>query len=202
MLAVAIACMLIYMVGMGGLFVRTVIVAPKYFVEEGFRSRWKFLFIKYRADVYWWGIVFLVKNFAVNLALVASYLGVVQLYMSMLVTLIYLTLFVSNSPYRHRVANAAEFTTCVCMMYTAALLTRHASRLDVKDGTIFIATGFSVGVPTAMAFICGTHGICHWQRFPVKPWQQQIAQKDFQDLAENFAQLIKLFAVTWTTPRR
>ena len=52
MLVTTIIFVLLYIVGMGGVFVRAVLLAPKHFHDTGYQMRWKFLFIMFRSDVY------------------------------------------------------------------------------------------------------------------------------------------------------
>eukprot|EP00928_Gymnodinium_smaydae_P023076 TRINITY_DN19183_c0_g5_i3.p1 TRINITY_DN19183_c0_g5~~TRINITY_DN19183_c0_g5_i3.p1 ORF type:complete len:986 (-),score=68.13 TRINITY_DN19183_c0_g5_i3:86-3043(-) len=62
LVVVSIIASLIFCVGALCLFTYVIIIAPRSFHVETFRKRWKFLFIKFRPDVFWWGVVMLLKG--------------------------------------------------------------------------------------------------------------------------------------------
>ena len=70
MLAVGILAILVYFVGMFALFTWVCCKAPSRWRDPAFRKRWKFLFVKWRPDVFWFGQVFLLKGALINVALV------------------------------------------------------------------------------------------------------------------------------------
>jgi len=142
MIAVAFACVLVYCVGFGGLFVKAILQAPQEdtFSDKGYQMRWKFLFIKFRPAVYWWALVFLAKNFLLNLGFVVFRSGVAQLYWAMTVTTLYSLLVIFHQPYRARVANHVEYCASVALVYAATLMSWFADREGGKhDDAIVIA---------------------------------------------------------------
>merc|ERR1719379_738752 len=66
MMVVGIAAVLLYCVLYSAALVRTIIMAPKMFHDVTFQRLWKFVFIKFRPDVYWWSLPLLLRAIAVN----------------------------------------------------------------------------------------------------------------------------------------
>merc|ERR1712190_475025 len=64
LIGVAAACVLLYCIGPGVLFVTVIMQAPRAqrFAHTSFQTRWQFLFIKFRPTIYWWAMAFLLKN--------------------------------------------------------------------------------------------------------------------------------------------
>merc|ERR1712226_1161004 len=77
MLAVAIASVLLYCVAFLVLLVCVICLVPRgsRFQVPGFQMRWKFLFIKFRPEAYWWGLVFLSRGIIMNAGFVMLTLG-------------------------------------------------------------------------------------------------------------------------------
>ena len=144
MLVVGIICVLVYIVGCGGLFVYSISVATKRFQDPGFRMRWKFLYIKYRPDAFWWSLVFLLKNALINLSSVIFPQTVSQYYWMLTITIVYLGLVGAFLPYRHRLSNMLEIVSGVSLIYNSttcavfaydqsdrSFVLKHASCFDV-----------------------------------------------------------------------
>lgn len=155
MLVVAIISLVVYCVGIGTIFVRAVIIAPMgAFRDIGFQQRYKFLFIKYRAEAYWWGIVFLLKNVLINLAFVIFSDGLGQLYFAMTMVGIYTILVVNTLPYRHRIANVAEVGASASILFVCSLMTWFAPRDDVTyDDSLGLVAAIISFLPLVIGFL-------------------------------------------------
>jgi hypothetical protein len=110
-LGVAIASTMVYCVGALVLFGYIMIKAPEGFQEPRFQKRWKFLFIKYRPDVYWWSFIFLAKGVVLNFGFVVLNAGVEILCWVFIALLLYLVFVVKYKPWRHTVCNSMELLT-------------------------------------------------------------------------------------------
>lgn len=123
MLAIGLCGVVFWCFGFGSLFVRTVIVAPKYFSDPGVQMRWKFLFIKYRSDVHWWALVFVAKGILLNMGFMLLETGVAQVYWVMVIVTLYTALTVCFRPWRHIYINFIDGSAHFCLiLVTAALM--------------------------------------------------------------------------------
>lgn len=141
-LGVAIVCLSVYCLGMGSLFVSAIVMASfgNRFRDPGFQMRWKFLFIKFRADRYWWSLVLLLKNLLLNLAFAIFREGRRQLFVLMFVCAAYLIATSVFMPYRYRLANLVEIFASVALIVCAGLLTSFADAKELEDRKSAIAT--------------------------------------------------------------
>eukprot|EP00928_Gymnodinium_smaydae_P038954 TRINITY_DN26735_c0_g1_i2.p1 TRINITY_DN26735_c0_g1~~TRINITY_DN26735_c0_g1_i2.p1 ORF type:complete len:962 (-),score=137.55 TRINITY_DN26735_c0_g1_i2:37-2733(-) len=144
MLFVGIAAVLLYCVGCGVMYARAIAIAPKRFHDEGWRMRWKFLFIKYRNDAWWFSLVYLLKNLLLQCAFVISTDGVFQLLIIMAVMAGYSGAVIFMMPYRHRVANAVEILVGFSVMLLIPMLMWFADHGDPAfDRSIM---GFAIAI--------------------------------------------------------
>merc|ERR1712151_233314 len=74
--AVVVECLLVLL-----LFVYIIFIAPSRFHDRNFQMRWKFLFVKYRPDVYWWSLPIVLKPVLFNFCFIIGRNGVSQLYL-------------------------------------------------------------------------------------------------------------------------
>ena len=134
MLVIGIVCVLIYIIGVGSLFTRTVYIAPNglNFGDPGFQIRWKFSCIKFCASCPWSSLALLAKNFLLNLGLVIFISGVEQMYWIMSVVIGYLCLTMLFMPFRARIANYLELASGVSVIYLTSIVTWFADRTDGK----------------------------------------------------------------------
>jgi len=195
MVGVGVVFVLVYIFGMGGLFVRTVIVAPKYFHDPGFQMRWKFLFIKFRSDVYWWGVVFLAKNFLVNLAFVAAVAGLAQLYFTMTVTVAYMGGVILLLPYRARIANLLEVLAGTSILYVCSLLTWHADH-DNGEHDAGVAWATIIISISPVVFGVFSAGWVYWYgtAIPFTVTEVSRAEREFRLIKRSMEALVVLDA--------
>jgi len=121
LLVVAIFAVLLYVFGIGGLFVHIVYKAPAHFGDLGFRRRWKFLFIKFRPDVWGWALVICGKGIFMNLGFTFFSLGIAQVYWVMMTLGVYCGLTIFFMPWRHRAANGMEIQACFALLFLSSL---------------------------------------------------------------------------------
>merc|ERR1719453_2481347 len=95
-------------------------IAPQVFHQAYFQKRWKFLVMKFRPDVWWWGSVFLLKGLIMNLVLLGN-TSFGQLFGLFIVMCGYLMLTVSYYPWRHGQANILDRQVCVSIQVVAFL---------------------------------------------------------------------------------
>jgi len=148
----AILAILIYCVGVLGVFIWVLWVAPERFTNPKFQLRWKFLLMKFRPDVWWWGIAFLVKGVAVNLPFIFFVEGAAQLYWMTATVLAYSWGLVAFFPWRARAANGLEVMICGSLLMLAALSTWFSYKTPALDDTISLVTVVVSFVPF-LAFV-------------------------------------------------
>lgn len=91
MLVIGVLAILAYVVVANCCIAKLLYQAPMRFHDEVFQKRWKFLFVRLRPDVWWWGQPLLLRGVALNISLALVYDGLGQIYCSMFVLLVYLT---------------------------------------------------------------------------------------------------------------
>mmetsp|Transcript_57841 Transcript_57841/g.108934 ORF Transcript_57841/g.108934 Transcript_57841/m.108934 type:complete len:476 (-) Transcript_57841:121-1548(-) len=126
MLGIAIISILLYICGFGGIFTWAILVGPHRFGDITFQRRWKFLFIKYRPDVWWWTLAFCAKGVLMNLGFVFLDKGISQLNWIMGISGLYCCLSILYMPWRHRGANIVEVYAHIGLMFVISLFTWYA----------------------------------------------------------------------------
>lgn len=145
MLVVAILSTLVYVVGMVMGLVFVMHLAKTQYLQDGFRQRWMFVFVKYQHGAYWWGLVYLSRNFLVNLSLAVFPIAMYQGTAVMIVSLLYLTLVVMIWPYRSDVCNRAEVLCTFCNVIHASIVSAFAM---ASDRTTYTSSADLAGVVT------------------------------------------------------
>jgi hypothetical protein len=110
-----------------------IVKAKTHFGNEGFRTRWKFLFEKYRLGAWWFGLAFLAKNFVINLALVILPSPIFQFYFVAVVIGVYLVLILLVWPYRMRWPNRVEMACCSSICLNCMFLASFAFLRETED---------------------------------------------------------------------
>ena len=114
-----------------GMILRVLIVAPTEFrATERFRSRWRFLFIKYRPQVWIWALPMLVKRVCLNLIPIWTQVGASQLHLICAVLAIYGFSISEFQPWRHHLCNTLDTYTCLSLVLSCSLLTWFAHRQE------------------------------------------------------------------------
>ena len=94
-----------------------------------------FLFVKYQHGAYWWGLVYLSRNFMVNLSLVIFPVAMYQCTSIMIIGLIYLTFVALVWPYRSDFCNRAEVFCTLSVVINASVMSAFALRDDLNTQT-------------------------------------------------------------------
>jgi len=154
MLVIAIFAVLLYCVGFGAIFTRAIYWATigDTFSDRGFQMRWKFLFIKFRPDVWWWALLFLMKNFLTNFGFALMASGIEQLYWIITVIVLYTFMVVTYMPYREPIVNAVEIFASFGLIYIASLMSWFAAKDNADwDHAIGISITCIIYVPAVPA---------------------------------------------------
>jgi len=85
--------------------------------------RWKFLFIKYRADVHWWGLVVLFKGVLLNIGFLFLVTGVAQIYWVMAVVVMYTIVASAFRPWRHMLVNLTDVWSHIVLIMICSIMT-------------------------------------------------------------------------------
>eukprot|EP00420_Gonyaulax_spinifera_P018252 CAMPEP_0197897074 /NCGR_PEP_ID=MMETSP1439-20131203/41586_1 /TAXON_ID=66791 /ORGANISM="Gonyaulax spinifera, Strain CCMP409" /LENGTH=1155 /DNA_ID=CAMNT_0043517679 /DNA_START=115 /DNA_END=3582 /DNA_ORIENTATION=+ len=133
MLGIGLVGVICWILGFGALFIWAVMRAPRVFKDPNYQMRWKFLFIKFRDDVHWWAIVFIVKGVLLNLGYLFLETAVAQLIWVLLFNTIYLWGSALFRPWRHVLVNLLDPTMhSFLMMIVAAFM--WFARTTVPEG--------------------------------------------------------------------
>jgi hypothetical protein len=115
MLVISVFAVTVYVILGGLVMVWAIVKAKTHFADKGFRTRWRFLFVRYRLGAWWFGLAFLAKNFLVNLALVVFPMPSFQFFFAASIMGAYLVLLLLVWPYRSRWPNRVEMACCSCI---------------------------------------------------------------------------------------
>jgi len=177
MLVIGLLSVFLWCIGFGSVFVRTVYVAPMCFADEGFQMRWKFLFIKFRPDTYWYSLIVIAKGIFMNLGFAILTIGVAQIYWLMILIPVYLGLCILCRPWRHMTVNAFDIYAHFSLILALSALswfakneTEDIEKLDKDMSNIVIAFSFT-SLPIAIPIL--------WQIIYVRtsPTYQKQLQK-------------------------
>jgi len=96
--------------------------------------RWKFLFIKFRPDVYWFSLVLVAKGILMNFGFLFLDTGVAQIYWVMVVIQIYLGFNIAFRPWRHMTINGFDTYAHFALVLVLSALTWFArDSLDDRE---------------------------------------------------------------------
>jgi len=127
MLVLGVAGIVVWCIGFGLLFTWAVVVSPKRFSEPDFQMRWKFLFIKYRPDVHWWSIVFVIKAILLNFGFLIMETGIGQIFWVMTILMAYICLAIIWTPWRHLSVNLLDIWAHLCLWLVTSTMIWFAS---------------------------------------------------------------------------
>jgi len=133
MVVIGILAVLLWCGGFGAIFCRSIYRAPKEFHDEKMQMCWKFLFIRYRPDVHWWALVFVIKGVALNVGFLFMGDGISQLWWILYVLTLYTGLACIFRPWRHMIVNVVDIWAHLCLALASAGLTWFAHKEGNND---------------------------------------------------------------------
>jgi hypothetical protein len=122
LLSIGIVAVLVWCVGVATVFAWATFTMPARMHEEKIRMRWKFLFLKFRPDRYWWALAFLARGFMLNIGLIAVQSGCAQIFWMMIVLTLYQLAAVICMPWRHMVSNLVDISAVMFLILSASCL--------------------------------------------------------------------------------
>jgi hypothetical protein len=128
-------------------------VAPKFFQNKGFQRRWKFLLIKWRPDVWWWGPVILVRSLLLCLTHTFSQEGERQLFWISAILIVYAAATAVFRPWRYWSANVMDLEISGTLIVFIALGTNFVARSGWLDDSAAHFISVFVFSPI-LVFIC------------------------------------------------
>lgn len=173
MVAIGILSVLCWCVGFGLLFARAIYLAPYNFHKEKVRKRWRFLFIRYRPDVHWWGLVFVAKGVLLNMGSAIMTSGIAQLFWIEFVLLVYVNLTSMFKPWRHTLNSTFDEWMHVCLLLTCSVTIWFA-----RGGSQDPEHGDSIGRDILTASLCGV-------ALPVPPFVAIIVYRKWSAAART-----------------
>jgi len=163
LLAIGIVAVVLWVLGIATLFVWAIFTMPSRMHDPNIRMRWKFLFIKFRPDRYWWAITFLARGVLLNVGLVILSSGFAQIFWMMSVLSIYQLLAIWCMPWRHMVSNLVDIVAMTCLSLSGSCLlwfakdgVSEAERKGLDNDLTRFSIAFSV-VLTPFLLYAGSH---------------------------------------------
>ena len=158
-----------------------------------------FLFVKYQHGAYWWGLVYLSRNFLVNLSLAVFPVAMYQICSVMIISLLYLTFVAVVWPYRSNFCNRAEMFCTLSVVINASVVSAFALADDATTQTSSISLAAVVTYfPTVTcAFVLGYLLVMGVQsKFKIFMGRSYIERenKNVKDLAKSLAESFTLVA--------
>jgi len=176
LLGISVVFVIVYVLGLGSVFAWAVVMAPRgRFASRAFQMRWKFLFIKYHHEAYFWGIVFLLKNLALNLCFVVVSNGIQQLFLTQATLMLYTGGVYLIRPYRNMACNTLEMVVSCSLILATTILVWFAGKAyssDNFDSTIvytqmvvsFGPAGLGLAFMAVLAYQQGLHQAIYQQQ--------------------------------------
>jgi len=156
-------------------FAYVVIVAPSRFHKIGFRERWKFLFIKFKPESFWWGVFHMLRTLLLCLTLVFSQRGSRQVYYIFIMLLVYVGLLVSWFPWRHRTANLFDLLVTCLLLFFCALSAPFSRRYGWLDDELAeFATAVTFSPIVVVVLLVGRVG---WSKLSARSVKKRKAKK-------------------------
>jgi len=191
-LGIGIACVLLYILGLGSVFLRALLIAPACFSDPGFQMRWRFLFIKFHSTAYWWSMMLPLKAVLINMTFVVTTDGQWQLNFALGITMLYLGSAIPMMPFRWSVVNFAHIVEGMIILYSGStLLTYVDADSAPRASTNAIALAVEC-VPVVVLAGAAAHLFKVGKRSPPEPaevCQTKLAFRAFREVVEVLAGL-------------
>merc|ERR1712100_816596 len=84
--------------------------------------RWKFLFIKFRPDRFWWAVTFLIRGAVLNFGVLIFRNGFAQIFWMIFCVIVYQMMAVWFMPWRHTVSNFVDIGAMTCLILSGACM--------------------------------------------------------------------------------
>jgi ABC-type nitrate/sulfonate/bicarbonate transport system substrate-binding protein len=165
-----------------------ILMAPVRFHQFSFRSRWKFLFIKFKPDCYWWSVFHMLRSLLLCIILVLTQESARQVYLMGTLNLAYGILLVIRFPWRHRTANLFDLlVTCALLFFytMSASFNRRVPWLDDQIAELAVTLTFS---PFVVVFC-----LVLWVGWRASKNQANKTKKMKSELAENCRKVFARF---------
>jgi hypothetical protein len=189
MLGVGVFALAAFCVLTGAIFSYQLWIAPEVFHQEYFQKRWKFLVMKYRPDVWWWGTVWLLKGLLMNLVLLST-TSFGQLFGLFFIMCGYLITTVSYYPWRHTSANMFERQVCVSILLIAFLaLCNHTFKFRSPEAETWC---FIISCSPMVVFACLCVGLIAETNGRVQQWTQARYELVALHLQRSFASMVNI----------
>ena len=158
-----------------------------------------FLFVKYQHGAYWWCLVYLLRNFVVNLSLVVFPVAMYQCCSVMIISLLYLTFVALVWPYRSNFCNRAEVFCTLSVVINASVMSAFALADDVttQNSSVVLASVFTYLPTVTCAVVLGCLCIMGLQmKFKILRGRYFIErdEKNVKDLARSLEESFSLVA--------
>jgi len=189
MMGVGIFALAVFCVLAGAVFSYQLWIAPQVFHQPYFQKRWKFLVMKFRPDVWWWGTVWLLKGLLMNMVLLSS-TSFGQLFGLFVCMCGYLMATVTYYPWRHMSANIMERAVCVSIQVVAFLaLCNDSFQFESPEAATWCV---AISSCPMVIFACLCVALSTKSSPRVKEWTQARYQLLGLHIQRSFAPLVEV----------
>jgi len=157
------------------------LTAPTKFTDKHFQMRWKFLFIKFRPDIWWWALVVLTKNLFLNFAPIVDSSGFVQMVWLMATILLYLLACALLLPWRSFTATTVDVVMHTNLMFIATLSSHFTDDSFVNEKDL----GLAISVLSFAPFLLMGSGICYLIFKRLKPQDDTVHRAEASSIART-----------------
>ena len=184
LLIVGLLAILAWCVGFGLVFFRAIWVAPKYWASKDFRLRWKFLFVKFRPDCFFFSLIIVIKGVVTNVGFIFLSEPVLQIYWTVACFAIYCYIAATWSPWRSLYVNAADVCAHFSLIFLGFMMTWFLERSPEMDNTVMV---FSIAVSFFAAIFSGIWSVrmIVVQVSTAQLEKRAASHKDFRSALEN-----------------
>jgi len=144
---VAVFGILVYVVGFLTVTSYMAVKMPKCFHNVVFRRRWKFLFKKFKPEVWWWGNVVIFRGILLNVVVVAFEDPSSQIWTYLVLIGVYLSFLVVTQPWRHIVGVIVDVLSSASLLSATGLAAMFLPREDIDSSSNAVGLIFITGLP-------------------------------------------------------
>lgn len=108
----------LYLVGFYSLNLNAVRNAPSKWMDIKFRTQYRYLFMRWRLESYYWGMMLMSRNLLVGVAAMISSVVVTQLSWCIIVIFFFVTATAIRQPWRHPYLNYFDVASAECIAIT------------------------------------------------------------------------------------
>jgi len=162
LVAMAIVACLIFCVGFLALVCYAVYVAPIQMASAAFRTRWRFLFVRFRPSTWWWGMLLMIRGLWFCLSTTIFDMGFRQLLWVQVMLVTYVLSCCGMLPWRSMAVSALDICTHMALIMLCSIFVAHTTTETSGFVTfVLLFSGPMVFAGVLMIFLTTQHFARH-----------------------------------------